>query len=126
MQKINTRKISFQILKKIENSGQISDRVINDNFKNKDLDKRDENLVRKIVYGCLENQILLDYYIRRISSIRFSKIDSDILIILRIGLYQIKFYKIPALCFHLSLLRYLLSIKNYIRINSCKFTYCIC
>jgi len=96
MQKINTRKISFQILKKIENSGQISDRVINDNFKNKNLDKRDENLVRKIVYGCLENQILLDYYIKRISSIKFRKIDSDILIILRIGLYQIKFLdKIP-------------------------------
>jgi len=96
MQKINTRKISFQILKKIESSGQISDRVINDNLKEKSLDKRDENLIRKIVYGCLENQILLDYYIRRISSIKFRKIDSDILIILRIGLYQIKFLdKIP-------------------------------
>jgi len=96
MQKINTRKISFQILKKIENSGQISDRVINDKLKNKNLDKRDENLVRKIVYGCLENQILLDYYIKRMSSVRFNKIDSDILIILRIGLYQIKFLdKIP-------------------------------
>jgi 16S rRNA (cytosine967-C5)-methyltransferase len=96
MQKFNTRKISFQILKEINENGQISDKVINDNLKSKGLDKRDENLIRKIVYGCLENEILLDYYIEKLSSMKFSKIDNEILIIIRIGLYQIIFLdKVP-------------------------------
>lgn len=96
MQNINTRRVAFQILKEIKKSGQISDRVINDKFIHIELDKRDENLIRKIVYGCLENEILLDYYIKEMSSIKFSKIDNDILIIIRIGLYQIIFLdKIP-------------------------------
>ncbi len=96
MQIINTRKVSFKILKEINKNGQISDKVINDNLKSKGLDKRDENLIRKIVYGCLENEILLDYYIEKLSSMKFSKIDNEILIIIRIGLYQIIFLdKVP-------------------------------
>lgn len=96
MQKINTRKLAFKILEEIKLKGEISDRVINKCFEKNTLDKRDENLVRKIVYGCLENEILLDYYINKISTMKFSKIDNQILIVLRIGLYQILFLdKVP-------------------------------
>lgn len=96
MQKVNTRKLAFKILEEIKLKGEISDRVINKYFEKNTLDKRDENLVRKIVYGCLENEILLDYYINKISTMKFSKIDEQILIVLRIGLYQILFLdKVP-------------------------------
>lgn len=96
MQNINTRKLAYEILMALEESREVSDKVINDYLKKNSLDKRDENLVRKIVYGCLENKLLLNYYIEKVVSMDFSKIDQELIYILQIGMYQILFLdKIP-------------------------------
>lgn len=96
MQNVNTRKLAYEILMALEESREVSDKVINDYLKKNSLDKRDENLVRKIVYGCLENKLLLNYYIEKVVSMDFSKIDQELIYILQIGMYQILFLdKIP-------------------------------
>lgn len=96
MQNVNARKLAFKILMSIEEGREVSDKVINDYLKKNSLDKRDENLVRKIVYGCLENKLLLNYYIKEMASMPFSKIDQEIIYILQIGMYQILFLdKVP-------------------------------
>lgn len=96
MQNINTRKLAYKILMSLEESREVSDKVINDYLKKNSLDKRDENLVRKIVYGCLENKLLLNYYIEKVAAQPFSKLDQEIIYILQIGMYQILFLdKIP-------------------------------
>lgn len=96
MQTVNTRKLAYKILMSLDESREVSDKVINDYLKRNALDKRDENLVRKIVYGCLENKLLLNYYIGKVASQPFSKLDQEIIYILQIGMYQILFLdKIP-------------------------------
>lgn len=96
MQNVNTRKLAYKILMSLDESKDVSDKVINDYLKKNNLDKRDENLVRKIVYGCLENKLLLNYYIGKVASQPFSKLDQEIIYILQIGMYQILFLdKIP-------------------------------
>jgi 16S rRNA (cytosine967-C5)-methyltransferase len=47
--------------------------------------------VRELVYGVLKNQYLLDFYIAQLSSRDIKKIQICLLIILRMGLYQIMF-----------------------------------
>jgi 16S rRNA (cytosine967-C5)-methyltransferase len=96
MQNVNARKLAYKILMSLEESREVSDKVINDYLKKNILDKRDENLVRKIVYGCLENKLLLNYYIGKVATQPFSKLDQEIIYILQIGMYQILFLdKIP-------------------------------
>ncbi len=51
----------------------------------------EENLVRGIVYGVLENQIYIDYILGKASKIKLKKIHPKILTILRMGIYQMIF-----------------------------------
>jgi len=96
MQNVNTRKLAYKILMSLDESREVSDKVINDYLKKNSLDKRDENLVRKIVYGCLENKLLLNHYIGKVATQPFSKLDKEIIYILQIGMYQVLFLdKIP-------------------------------
>lgn len=48
-------------------------------------------LITKTVYGVLENKIYIDYMIRKLSDIRLKKIHKNVLIILEIGIYNIRF-----------------------------------
>lgn len=58
---------------------------------------RDAALASRLVYGTVQNQMLLDWYLRRFSSVRLGKIAPRVLICLRMGLYQlILLDKIPA------------------------------
>ncbi len=84
------REISFSILDEIYNNDGYSNIVINSYLKD-ETDKRKENLVRQIVYGVLENNIYIDYVISKASNIKMKKIHPNILIILRMGIYQLLF-----------------------------------
>lgn len=70
----------------------------NDSYSNIELNNRinaekpdSPAFVRELVYGVLKNQYLLDYYIAQLSSRDIRKIQICLLIILRMGLYQIIF-----------------------------------
>ncbi|MDO4800426.1 MAG: 16S rRNA (cytosine(967)-C(5))-methyltransferase RsmB [Bacillota bacterium] len=59
------------------------------------LSDADRRLYMQLVLGVVENKLLLDYYISRISSTKLSKMDPEVLWILRLGIYQIRFTEIP-------------------------------
>lgn len=92
----NPRKTAFKVLKKVEEDSAYSNLTINNEIKVSQLDKRDAAFTSAIVYGVLERKLTLDYIIRQYTKLRLKKIESSVLIILRMGIYQIIFMdKIP-------------------------------
>ncbi|MBS4539738.1 16S rRNA (cytosine(967)-C(5))-methyltransferase RsmB [Clostridium sp. D2Q-11] len=86
----NARKIAVEILHSVEELKAFSNIEINKRVKVvKDI--RDENLIRELVYGVLENKLYIDNIIKNLSRTKYNKIDIIILQILRIGVYQIYF-----------------------------------
>ena len=61
------------------------------------LDSRDAALASRLTYGTVQNQILLDWYLRHFSSVRLKKIAPRVLACLRMGLYQLIRLKISPL-----------------------------
>ncbi|MEG2571055.1 MAG: transcription antitermination factor NusB, partial [Clostridia bacterium] len=60
------------------------------------MDVRDAALATNITYGVMQNRMLLDFYIKSMSSIGMSRIAKRVLDILRVGLYQLYFLdKVP-------------------------------
>ncbi len=92
---MNGREIALNILMDINVEGAFSNHAINKYLKGKN-NVRDENLIRELVYGVLENRTYIDHMIAQSSKIRIGKIHPRILEILRMGVYQIVFMdKIP-------------------------------
>lgn len=87
---INTREVSMKILIDINRNNAYSNLSLNKYLIDIE-DKRDENLIREIVFGVLENMIYIDYILSKASKIKLKKIHPNILEILRIGIYQIIF-----------------------------------
>ena len=60
------------------------------------LDRRDAALATRLCFGVLQNQMLLDYYLQRYSTMKLEKMESKVRNNLRLGLYQMLFLtKIP-------------------------------
>lgn len=92
---LTAREVAFNILYDIYVNGAFSNIAINEHVRVL-LNNKDENLVREIVYGVLENELYIDYIISKVSNIKLKKIHNKILIILRTGIYQLLFMdKIP-------------------------------
>ena len=92
------RKIAFEILKKFyqKRNNLFAEEVIEDYFKHNKIDFREKNLAYKISCGVIENELLLDFYIQKISDRKIRDIEQGIVVILRIALYQMLFLdKIP-------------------------------
>lgn len=90
--KNNARKIAIEILELIENEKAYSNIEINKKVKLLE-DIREQNFVRELVYGVLENKLYIDNIISQFSNTKINKIDNIILQILRTGVYQIYFMK---------------------------------
>jgi 16S rRNA (cytosine967-C5)-methyltransferase len=86
-----SRQVAFQALNKINLQGGYSNIVIDNMVNTSQLDIRDSAFATMLVYGVVERQITLDAIISKYSSIKLEKIDSNILQILRLGIYQILF-----------------------------------
>lgn len=94
--KINARKLALRILDEIESTKDFSHIVFNRTIAQFDIEAIDRRFTSQLVFGVLENKLLLDYYIRKLSKVRFSRIDSSLINILRLGLYQLTFLdKVP-------------------------------
>ena len=86
----NAREISMKILLDINKNKAYSNLSLN-KYLIGDIEERNENLIREIVFGVLENMIYIDYILSKASKIKINKIHDHILEILRIGIYQIIF-----------------------------------
>lgn len=92
----NSREIALEILLDIELNKAFSNISIRKHIPD-EIDSKDESLIRELVYGVLENKILIDEIISKSSKIKIKKIHPKILGILRLGIYQIVFMdKIPS------------------------------
>lgn len=80
------RTVAFDVLEKTERGGYASDLLLRDSAT---LDARDAGLASEIVFGCLRYQAQLDYLIEHFSG-RRSRLDAEVRIALRMGMYQIR------------------------------------
>ena len=91
----NPRNIALRILLDIDEKKGYSNLSIAKNIK-EEISQKDENLIRELVYGSLENRLYIDYIISKASKIKENKIHPTIMGILRLGIYQLAFMdKIP-------------------------------
>ncbi|MFO7965708.1 MAG: 16S rRNA (cytosine(967)-C(5))-methyltransferase RsmB [Desulfobacterales bacterium] len=86
----NARNAALAVLNRLDKGGETLDAVLDD--AREDVfhwDKREKALLNALVYGVLRNRARLDWVIGRFSKTPLKKIESQVLNILRIGLYQI-------------------------------------
>ncbi len=84
------REIALIVLNNILNEKSYSNISIEKHLQDLD-DERNKRLVREIVYGVLENNIYLEFIVSKSSKVKIKKIHPSILLILKIGIYQIYF-----------------------------------
>lgn len=88
------REISFDILKKVQGGGYASDLLRRDTA---GLPSRDAALAESIVFGCLRRQSQLDFLIGHYSGRPSPKLDEEVRIALRMGIFQLRYLdRIPA------------------------------
>ena len=81
------RAAAFGILRKVELGGYAGDLLLSEAAR---LDSRDAGLASQIVFGCLRYQAQLDYLIAFYSG-RKSKLDREVRIPLRMGIFQVRY-----------------------------------
>jgi 16S rRNA (cytosine967-C5)-methyltransferase len=93
---INAREIAMKTIYAVEFDGAYSNMALKKALSNPDITKQDKALITSLVYGVTDKKITLDYIIGKHSRLKIKKISKYILIILRMGIYQLKFMdKIP-------------------------------
>lgn len=89
---ITARELALSMLIDILEEKKLSHYVLKEGLaRNVDFIKQDRALVSRLVTGCVERQITLDYDINRFSKIKVTKMKPIIRNILRMGVYQLKY-----------------------------------
>ena len=83
------RNQAIESLKKIFKDNSYSNILINNDIKN--VDYRFLSLYRKSVLGVIENLIFIDWIINEVSKTKTKKMETDVLVVLRLAVYQIFF-----------------------------------
>ena len=93
----NARDLAMHILYDIEYNGAYSNMALKNAFlKNRDISLVDKGFVTRLVYGVVSRKLTLEYIISQYSKIKLKKISKYILIILKMGIYQLEFMdKVP-------------------------------
>lgn len=85
------RQAAFDVLLRVDQGGYASDLLVE---RSVGLDSRDAGLASAIVFGCLRYQLQLDYFIGLYAS---GRLDSEVRIALRIGMYQLRYLeRVPS------------------------------
>ena len=94
---MNEREAALKALYEIEFNGAYSNMAVKNALsKNRDMSPQGKALFTALVYGVVDKKLTLDYYISNFSKIKLKKISKYILLILRMGIYQLIFMdKIP-------------------------------
>lgn len=92
----NARKIATEVVSQVFNNKAYSNIVLGLELNNSDLSEVDKALVTEIVYGTIKYKYSIDKIIQNFTGKNFNKLESFVLNILRISIYQIKYLdKIP-------------------------------
>ncbi|MCW5978249.1 MAG: hypothetical protein KIT09_09240 [Bryobacteraceae bacterium] len=88
------RRAAFDVLRLVDGGGYASDLL---RSRTEELAKRDAGLASELVFGALRFQAQLDHLIERFSGRSAAKLDREVRIILRMGIYQLRYLtRIPA------------------------------
>ena len=83
------RRAAFDILSRVETEHSYAS-VLVAALSESDLSREDRALAQEIVLGVLRWQLTLDYFIERYTERSITRLDSSVLIALRVGLYQLR------------------------------------
>ncbi|MDD6484081.1 MAG: 16S rRNA (cytosine(967)-C(5))-methyltransferase RsmB [Clostridiales bacterium] len=86
----NSRKTALKILYEVEYNGAYPNMAVK-NALHGDLTRQERAFVSALVYGCVDKKLTLDYMISQLSHVKLKKLSKYILLILRMGIYQIMF-----------------------------------
>lgn len=87
----SAREVALNCLLAGEKQGAWSDGYLKNAIRQNGLSGRDAGLCTRLVYGVLQNQMLLDWHIDRRSSVPAEKLEPAVRGALRLGLYQLLF-----------------------------------
>ncbi len=87
----SSRQLAFEALMRVENEQAYSNITLNIVLSENKSDMRDKAFTSVLFYGVLEKKLLLDYNLSRFSEKPVNKLDKEMLVILRMGLYQLFF-----------------------------------
>ncbi len=88
---MDARQVALQTLCACERQGGWSDGVLKKQLAQSGLDSRDAALATQLCFGVVQNRILLDFYISKFSNIPLKRMESKVIQVLRLGLYQMLF-----------------------------------
>lgn len=89
------RQTVLELLIRMEDSKAYSNILLDNTFSREKLKDRDRAFAAMLFYGVIERRMTLDYIIRHYSTTEFDKIDTDVVQILRMGLYQLLYTAVP-------------------------------
>lgn len=93
----NARNIAVNVLRRVLNEGAYSNIELKKELNYKDIDDRDKALITEIVYGTIKYKYTIDTILKNYIKSGLQKVNIDVLNILRISIYQIRYLdKIPS------------------------------
>jgi 16S rRNA (cytosine967-C5)-methyltransferase len=88
------RATAFEILRLVEGGGYASDLLVS---RTREMESRDAGLASELVLGALRVQAQLDYLIAHYSGREAARLDAEVRIALRMGIYQLRYLeRVPA------------------------------
>lgn len=93
----SAREVALNCLLAGEKQGAWSDGYLRNAIRKAELSGRDAALCTRLSFGVLQNRMLLDWHIGRLSSVSIEKMEPAVLDCLRLGVYQLLFLdRVPA------------------------------
>lgn len=86
---VNTRAITLKLLKKIHTDKSYSNILLDKTLSDIECSPQEKKFISALFYGVIERMITLDAVINKFSKVKTNKLDVDVLIILRMGIYQL-------------------------------------
>ncbi len=92
----DARMAAYKVLYAQLTDGAYVNLALNEVLSGTHLSGADKGLAAAIAYGCVKYQIYLDYIIGKFSSVKIKKLSANVLVLLRIGIFQImKLDRVP-------------------------------
>ena len=88
---MTAREVALRALVACEQQGAWSDGFLKKTLRSAGLDSRDAALATRLCFGVLQNQLLLNDYLSRLSTVKLEKMEPAIRNILQLGAYQVLF-----------------------------------
>lgn len=92
----NPREIALRAINSILKNGAYSTLEMKELLEKSRLDSKDRKFASNIVYGTVRNKLLLDFIIARYSNIKAEKMSPSVNNVLRSGIFQLLFMRVPV------------------------------